>query len=290
MRSFFVGVWIAVSGAGLGPILERPDAEVEAGIEALRSGDAETALSHFDRAARARPDRGEVHWNRGLALRALGRGEEAREAFARALASGGATREALHGLGHLHAEAGELDRAIASFRAALERDPDDAVARRNLEALLRRRAEPSSQPLPDDASEAEEPSSDEEESETSSEDESPSEEGEEGENSEDETPEEGAEGESSEGEDGGEEEAGGQPSPEGEESAEEPEESGGGAQTAEGPDETGEPGEAGIGRQEPGPPSETERILDALEAREKSLQLFRMQDRKRSRRDVDKDW
>jgi tetratricopeptide (TPR) repeat protein len=289
MRGFVVGVWIAVSGAGLGPILERPDAEVEAGIAALRSGDAEAALSHFDRAARARPDRGEVHWNRGLALRALGRTEEAKEAFARALATGGATREALHGLGHLHAEAGELDRAIASFRAALERDPDDAVARRNLEALLRQQAERNApQPQGPSSEESEEDSSGEEESETNAEDESRSE-GEQG--SERDAPEEGAEGERSEEEgDRGEEEAGeGMTPPEGQEGSEQGD-TAGGAQAADGTEEKGEPAEAGIGRQEAGSPSETERILDALEAREKSLQLFRMQDRKRSRRDVDKDW
>lgn len=292
MRWLALGVWAAVAGAGPVPVLERPDTDVQAGIEALREGDAEAALSHFDRAARARPERGEIHWNRGLALRALGRHDEAKEAFSRALASGGAAREALHGLGHLHAEEGELTRAIAAFRAALERDPDDEVARRNLEALLRLRAE--QQAAQEEQQEQNQPESD---SETSP----------------DGSDEERAEGTGSESGEGNEDEQAGSEGAgqeEGETRAQNEGAGENGAETAErespasgdegadsGATALGEPGErepegeaATAGPHDPDPLSRTERILDALRAREKSLQLFRTQDRTRSRRDVDKDW
>jgi len=310
MRWVVLGLWAAVAGAGPAPILERPDADVQAGIEALRAGDAEAALSRFDRAAQARPDRGEIHWNRGLALRALGRLDETKEAFSRALAAG-AAREALHGLGHLYAEEGDLERAIATFRAALERDPEDAVARRNLEALLRRRAQQNGQSQPE-ASASAEPQT----SESAPQEREDGEEGDQGsqENSREESRSEageeggGSSGEETEreqaraGEGGGEPEARRAQEQPGDAQAEgtapgrdpgsEREGSEKGQGVVSGEEGRGEPeGEGAVmGPRDPDSLSRTERILDALRARERSLQLLRPQDRTRSRRDVDKDW
>lgn len=292
MRLLGILLLLALPGKDL---LERPDPEVEAGIAALEAGDAEGALSHFDRALQKHPKRGAIHFNRGLALKALGRLDEAQEAFAQALGAGGVGREALHGLGHLHAERGELDQAISSFKSALARDPDDALARRNLEALLRRKQQEQQE---------------EQEEQEPAEDEQPEQE-EGGESGADEKPEEG------EGEDEGEDEKEGEPegadgegSDPREEESEAPEGQGEGdakpneAQSEEGEQDGRESGTSGAGEEltdedvgdaevlgvEEASPKETERILDALKAREKSLQLFRMQDRKGRQSDVEKDW
>lgn len=266
-------------------ILHRPDPDVEAGIAALEAGDAEGALERFERAARRRPREGRIHLNRGLALRELGRMDEAREAFGQALAAGGASREALHGLGHLHAAQGELEEAIASFRSALERDPEDAAARKNIEALLRLRQQ-EQQEQQEQEQEGDGVSEGEEDSEDGSEEGEEDAEGGEGSSPEEQDAEEG---ESSEGEDS----SGGQEEGEGESEGSEQGEEAAGSEQGPGsaPDEEGEGEEEGASAQEaPAGPTETERILDALKAREKSLQLFRTQDRKGRRTDAEKDW
>ncbi|HLV61562.1 MAG TPA: tetratricopeptide repeat protein [Fredinandcohnia sp.] len=302
-RTALLFVLVLVPVAARAEILRRPDRDVEAGIAALRAGEAEAALEHFERAARRRPQDGRIHLDRGLALQALGRFDEATEAFAQALASGGASREALHGLGHAHAARGDLDAAIASFRTALERDPEDAVARKNLEALLRskrkqQRAEPQSEGQQEGEKEGQE--------------------GADSEGSEDAGKEEAGEGDPSEteagsaGEDEGETEEGGVGEDEGAEDGAPSGASEEGEVASDGSDEragegadgesagespAGAMGEEGEGREEgasvqqvPAGPAETERILDALKAREKSLPLFRGPQRKGRRTDAEKDW
>ncbi len=281
-------------------LLERPDPEVAAGIAALQDGNPEEALVRFDRAIRRHPDQGRLHYNRGLALQALGRLDEAQEAFAQALRVGGASREALHGLGHLHAAKGEVDQAISSFKSALARDPDVALARRNLEALLRQKQQQEG-PEPE-AGESEEPDESEENESPEGQDEEESSEGpdEEGESSEEERTDEGEgeeepEGESESGEDSESQDEASEGQGESEPGAENEEdsegagaESGGAAEEEPGDERSGAEGAAE--QVEEATPSETERILDALKAREKSLQLFRGQERKGRQTDVEKDW
>lgn len=278
----------AASGA---EILHRPDPEVEAGIAALEAGDAEEALARFDRAARRRPGQGEIHLNRGLALRELGRLDEAQEAFGQALAAGGAGREALHGLGHLHAARGDLERAIASFKSALARDPEDAVARRNLEALLRQRQE--SQEEQEDEGKEDRSEDDEESDEGEDESSGDQGEGDEG-NEESESPEEGGEAEQESGDsEQGQEESGEQDSSSSGETGQEEGDDAGASQAEPGEDGDSENQADAGGRaaqEAPEAPSETERILDALKAREKSLQLFQGQQRQGRRTDAEKDW
>ncbi|HEY0840244.1 MAG TPA: tetratricopeptide repeat protein, partial [Vulgatibacter sp.] len=73
----------AVASAG---IFDKPEPNVAAGNEALSRGDAAAALSHYEEAVRTLPDSGEAWYDKGLALHALGRHEEAAEAFTQALA------------------------------------------------------------------------------------------------------------------------------------------------------------------------------------------------------------
>lgn len=299
--------------------LRRPDPEVEAGRRALREQDAEAALRHFDEALARHPDAAALHLNRGLALRALGRAEEAESALTQALALGGSAREAHHALGHLLAEAGEVERAMSHFRHALALDPDDEVARRNLEALLRRQRQA---PDPDDAqgnegedapedAGGEEGEDDREGAEGGDGDEE--QEGAEGEEGEDEQ--ESAEGgddaheegdaEGQEGEDEQESAEGGddadeQGEAEGEEGADEQEGAQGddGEERGEAPGAAGEPqasdedpdaGAAHPMEHEEGP-TDTERLLDALQQRERGLQLWLHGQQKRKARDGERDW
>jgi len=123
-------------------IFEAAEPNVSAGNEALSRGDAATALGHYEKAIGAHPDAGEAWYDKGLALHALGRHEEAAEAFTQALArrrDGSLGAKDYTNLGNALAAMDRLDDAMRSYRSALEIDPDDEVARQNLEVLLRRK-------------------------------------------------------------------------------------------------------------------------------------------------------
>jgi tetratricopeptide (TPR) repeat protein len=134
-------VLLLAPGAASAGIFDREQEDVAAGNRALTEGDPAEALRRYEAAARDHGDAPEVAHDRGAALLAAGRHEEALAAFAEALArrGEGTAAAADHaGIGTALANLGRLDEAKAEFRKALELDPDQATARRNLEALLRR--------------------------------------------------------------------------------------------------------------------------------------------------------
>jgi len=101
---------------------------------ALGRGDHAAALQHFSDAATEAPEHAEAHHGCGLALLALDRVEEARDAFHRACELGHALAHT--NLGICRHRLGDESGAMASFTRAVELLPEDPVARSNYEAGL----------------------------------------------------------------------------------------------------------------------------------------------------------
>jgi|GEM_PF-1735632 len=153
MRALLLAIAVAAPAVASAGIFDAAEPNVSAGNEALSKGDAAAALGHYERAIEAHPDAGEVWYDKGLALDALGRHEEAAEAFTQALArrrDGSLGAKDYTNLGNAQAAANRVDEAMRSYRAALEIDPDDEVARQNLEVMLRRKQQESSKSQPKD--------------------------------------------------------------------------------------------------------------------------------------------
>lgn len=100
----------------------------------LDQGLHEVALGHFSELAAAAPDHAEAHHGRGLALLALARLEEARDAFRAAIDRGHAL--AYTNLGVCLHRLGDQDAAVESFAQGAAALPDDPVAQANYEAVL----------------------------------------------------------------------------------------------------------------------------------------------------------
>jgi tetratricopeptide (TPR) repeat protein len=138
------------------------------GNQLFAAGDVPAALFHFVRAARLRPDLGEVHNNLGVVFEKLGRSDDAIAEFARAvelqpdvpplrvnrgaalfnarrfhdaereyraaifIAGNAHTAAMHHNLGVVLFNLNRPEDAAVEFRAALQRDPDYKEARENL--------------------------------------------------------------------------------------------------------------------------------------------------------------
>jgi tetratricopeptide (TPR) repeat protein len=107
------------------------DAVEEAGAHLL-AGRPEKGLSVADAALVGDPDNAELHYVRGAALQALGRGPEALDAFAEAVRLAPELAAAHDAMGSVHLDAGRLDEAVAAFERALALAPELASAHFNL--------------------------------------------------------------------------------------------------------------------------------------------------------------
>ena len=140
------GLWLValaplLSGAGL---FQSRNAEVEKGNAAMAAGKAEDALAHYDKAVAKLPAEAGVHFDRGAALYALSRFDEAAQEFLRATDSADAAlkAEAFRGLGNAHFKKEKFKDAVEAYKRALALRPDDQAAKRNLEiALLKKKEE-----------------------------------------------------------------------------------------------------------------------------------------------------
>ena len=101
----------------------------------LASGNAEQALHLYDERLDEGEDDEALHTGRGTALHALGRIEEAAQAFRAALAVGARTPDNYNRLGVVLFQSGDLIAARQSFERALALDPNHVDARANLNAL-----------------------------------------------------------------------------------------------------------------------------------------------------------
>lgn len=131
----FVALCPFLLGIGL---LESRNAEVEQGNAALKAGKAEDALGHYDKAIAKLPADPGAHFDRGAALYALSRFEEAGQEFLRATqGSDGVLKEsAFLNLGNAFAKKEKYKEAVEAYKRALALRPDDKAAKWNLEVAL----------------------------------------------------------------------------------------------------------------------------------------------------------
>jgi len=140
-----VGLVVALAplltGAGL---FQTRNGDVEKGNAAMAAGKAEDALAHYDKAVAKLPAEAGVHFDRGAALYALSRFDEAAQEFLRATDSADTAlkAEAFRGLGNAHFKKEKFKEAVEAYKRALALRPDDQAAKRNLElALLKKKEE-----------------------------------------------------------------------------------------------------------------------------------------------------
>jgi tetratricopeptide (TPR) repeat protein len=118
-----------------------PQNAFERGVVALEAGDHLRAVREFEEALAAADDdarRAASHNKRGVALVALGRREEALEAFCRALDHDEGHAPALVNVGNLLLEDAHPLDAIDYYEAAIRADAAYAAAHRNLGIALKR--------------------------------------------------------------------------------------------------------------------------------------------------------
>src|SRR6185436_12132606 len=116
----------------------------EEGNAKLRQGQAKEALEAYDRAARKVPASDPaLHFNRGAALSALGKHEEAGQEFLRATEAKdqGLRGSAFYNLGNSFFRRNQVKEAIEAYKRSLTVNPKDERAKWNLELALRRKQE-----------------------------------------------------------------------------------------------------------------------------------------------------
>jgi Ca-activated chloride channel homolog len=120
--------------------LRSRNGEIEQGNAQMKSGNAEEALKHYDKAVAALPADAGAHFNRGAALYALSRFDEAGEEFLRATeAKDGALKaSAFYNLGNAFFKKEKFKEAVEAYKRTLTLDPRDERAKWNLEIALRK--------------------------------------------------------------------------------------------------------------------------------------------------------
>ncbi len=126
------------TGGGVGAAA-RPkggDEDLKLGKEQFRNANYGLAEKHFRAAVEQSQDSLEALIGLAASYDQLGRFDLADRAYAEALRIGGPTAAFLNNRGYSHYLRRDFKRARADFEAALKRDPENAMARRNL-ALVR---------------------------------------------------------------------------------------------------------------------------------------------------------
>ena len=140
---------IALAAVALAPLwggfglLESRNAEVEQGNAALKAGKAEDALAHYDRAILKLPVDPGAHFDRGAALYALSRFDEAGQEFLRATQAPDSALKAsaFFNLGNAFSKKDKFKEAIEAYKRTLALRPDDQAAKWNLELALAKQKE-----------------------------------------------------------------------------------------------------------------------------------------------------
>ena len=265
------------AGRALRRLIEKPEPHVAEGNARAAQGDVQGALEAYEEA------KVPEHGNRAAALAhdkasALLRAGDARLApqavqeANRALAEGDAPLKAIaaYDLGYALEQSGRTDEAIAAYARALQLDPEDRDAKVNLELLLRQEArkQKQKQPMGQQEKEKKQPQAGKDEKQKQQ------------------GPEEKQKDQQKQ--------AGSQPEKQGgqQQKKEEEQQQGQGAQQQPEPDKAGEKKELQAAGNRPMDRSEAQRLLDALRAGEKNLQVWRFgkQKAKERRTDVEKDW
>lgn len=105
------------------------------GVAAVRAGNHERAIEHFEAARAAGLDTGALHFNLGVAYYRAGRIEAAETSFRRAVNSGTMVAPALYQLGRIAREQGDVAGARDHFRRAANAARTEALRSRARNAL-----------------------------------------------------------------------------------------------------------------------------------------------------------
>lgn len=138
---------VALIALVAGPVafnpLRSPSAPVEEGNAKMKAGKPDEALTAYDRAVAELPADAGVHFNRGTALFALSRFEEAAEEFLRATEAKETALKAaaFYNLGNAFFKKEKFGEAVEAYRRALTLDPKDERAKWNLEIALKKKKE-----------------------------------------------------------------------------------------------------------------------------------------------------
>lgn len=127
---------------GFDPLRTR-NGEIEQGNAQMKGGNAEEALKHYDKAVAALPAEPGAHFDRGAALYALQRFDEAGQEFLRATeAKDGALKaQAFYNLGNAFFKKEKFKEAAEAYKRTLALDAHDERAKWNLELALRKEQE-----------------------------------------------------------------------------------------------------------------------------------------------------
>ena len=116
-------------------------AHINLGIALHHKGQLDPALSHFQEAARLKPNHADVYSNLGVALDDKGQTDEAIRQFEKAIQLRPNHADAHYNLGNALAKQGHADDAIRQFQETLRLKPDKADARNNLGLALARQGQ-----------------------------------------------------------------------------------------------------------------------------------------------------
>jgi len=126
----------ASHGGGQGPARSKgADEDLKLGKEQFRAANYGLAEKHFRAAVEASQDSLEALVGLAAAYDQLGRFDLADRAYAEAMRIGGQTAALLNNRGYSHYLRRDFKRARADFQAALKRDPQNEMARRNLKLV-----------------------------------------------------------------------------------------------------------------------------------------------------------
>jgi len=264
------------AGRALRRLVEKPEPNVAEGNARAAAGDVEGALKAYEKAdvPEHGPRAAALAHDRASALLRAGDAQLAPQAVQeanRGLAEGDGPLKAIsaYDLGYALEQSGRPDEAIAAYARALQLDPEDRDAKVNLELLLRGEERKQKQPHPGGQPEKEKKQP------QAGKDDKQKQQG----------PQEQKEQQNQAGQDqkgtkdGQQQQAGQEQQP-------------GQAQEQPRPDKPGEKKELQAAGNRPMDRSEAQRLLDALRAGEKNLQVWRFgkQKAKERRTDVEKDW
>jgi tetratricopeptide (TPR) repeat protein len=139
LNNFAVVCALAPLLLGFG-VLEKRDAEIEAGNAAMKAGKAEDALAHYDQAVKKLSADAGAHFDRGAALYALSRFDEAGQEFLRATEAKDPALKAsaFYNLGNAFFKKEKFKEAVSAYTRTLGLKPDDKQAKWNLEIALKK--------------------------------------------------------------------------------------------------------------------------------------------------------
>jgi Ca-activated chloride channel family protein len=121
--------------------IRSPSRAIEEGNARMKAGKADEALAAYDKAVAELPADPGVHFDRGTALAALSRFDEAGEEFLRATEARDPALKAaaFYNLGNAFMKKEKYKEAIEAYKRALTLDPRDERAKWNLEIALKKK-------------------------------------------------------------------------------------------------------------------------------------------------------